>query len=409
MTRLADLPGYRRFWIASTASAFGTPVTAFAIQILTLETLHASTTQLGLVSAARWTPYLLLGLVIGVLVDRYRRRPVLVGADFGRAVLLGVLPVLALTGRLTVGLLAAVVLVFGVLSLLFDAADQSFLPRLVPAPLLTVANARLEQSGSAAQTTGPLLASALIRLIGVPFAFLVDAVSYLASGLLLASLPITEPAPQPQHRRPVRTELREGLAHVYRHRMLGPQASSTHLWFLANSVLTTVYPAYCLRELRTGEFWLGATLACAGAGAVLGGAFAERAGRRFGAGRTIIAAHAVMPAMWVLVPLATPGAGIALLAVAQFTSWLAMGASGPNEMAYRQTVTPDRLQGRVNSAIRSVNRGVMVLGAPLGGLLADTAGYRVALWAGVAGLAGAALVLVCSPFRRATIPVAALS
>jgi MFS family permease len=410
VTRLGDLPGYRRFWAASTASSFGTPVTAFAIQILTLETLHASTTELGLVSAARWTPYLVLGLVVGVLIDRYRRRPVLVGADLGRAVLLCALPVLALTARLTVAVLALVVLLFGVLSLLFDAADQSFLPRLVPGPLLTAANARLEQADAAAQTTGPLLASALIRLVGAPLAILVDAASYLVSGLLLASLRITEPAPRPrQQRRPVRAELREGLAYVYRHRMLAPQAVSTHLWFLANSVLSTVYPAYALRELRLGEFWLGATLACAGVGAVLGGAFAERAGQRFGAGRTIIAGHAVMPVAWVLVPLASPAVAVALLGAAQFTSWLAMGASGPNEMAYRQTVTPDRLQGRVNTSIRSVNRGVIVLGAPLGGLLADTAGYRVALWVGIAGLASAALVLVCSPFRRATVPTDALN
>ncbi|MEV4312365.1 MFS transporter [Actinocrispum sp. NPDC049592] len=401
------LPGYARFWAASTVSSVGTPVTAFALQILALETLHASTAQLGLVNAARWAPYLVMGLVAGVLLDRYRRKPVLVVTDLGRAALLCVLPVLAFADALTIWALAVVVFAFGVLSLLFDAADQSFLPRLVPGELLTAANARLEQSDAAAQTAGPVLAGALIKVVGAPVAILFDAVSYLVSGLLLASIPVREPAPRHRDRRPMWTELREGLMYVYRHRMLAPAALSSHLWFLANSMLGTVYTAYGLYELRLGEFWLGVTLASASAGAVLGGAFAQRAGRRFGAGRVSIMAHVVMPVAWVLVPLARSGpVAVVLLAAAQFITWATMGAASPNEMGYRQSVTPDHLQGRMNTTIRSLNRGMIVVGAPLGGILADTAGFRTALWTGIAGLVGAAVILICSPFRHARIQTA---
>ncbi|ONI80004.1 MFS transporter [Actinosynnema sp. ALI-1.44] len=401
------LPGFGRFWAASTMSSFGTPVTTFALQIVTLNTLHASTAQLGLLNAARWAPYLVLGLVAGVLVDRYRRKPVLVATDLGRAALLCVIPALAFADLLTFPALAVVVFAFGVLSLLFDAADQSFLPRLVPAELLTLANARLEQSDAAAQTAGPVLAGGLLKVVGAPVAFLFDAVSYLVSGLLLASIRVTEPAPRHHERRPMLAELREGLAYVYQHRMLAPVALSSHVWFLAHSMLGTVYIAYGLFELRLGEFWLGVTVACASVGAVLGGAFADRAGRRFGAGPVSIAAHVVMPVAWVLVPLAESGAAaVVLLAAAQFITWLTMGAASPNEMSYRQSVTPDRLQGRMNTTIRSLNRGMIVIGAPLGGIIADTAGFRTALWTGIAVLVGAALILIWSPFRHARLQTA---
>nr|CEL13871.1 major facilitator superfamily MFS_1 [Kibdelosporangium sp. MJ126-NF4]CTQ88239.1 major facilitator superfamily MFS_1 [Kibdelosporangium sp. MJ126-NF4] len=404
------LPGYGRFWAASTMSSFGTPVTAFALQMIALETLHASNTQLGLLNAARWAPYLVLGLVAGVLVDRYRRKPVLVTTDLGRAALLCVLPVLAFADLLTMSALVLVVFAFGVLSLLFDAANQSFLPRLVPKELLTAANARLEQSDAAAQTTGPILAGGLIKLVGAPVAILYDAITYLVSGLLLASIPVTEPAPRPSERRPIRADLREGLTYVYRHRMLAPAALSSHLWFLANSMLGTVYLAYVLRDLRLGEFWLGVTLASASVGAVLGGAFAQWAGRRFGVGRVSIVAHVVMPVAWVLVPLASSGpAAVALLATAQFVTWATMGAASPNEMSYRQSVTPDHMQGRMNATIRSLNRGMIVIGAPLGGILADTTGYRTALWTGITGLVGAALILIFSPFRHAKVQTTSAS
>jgi MFS family permease len=98
MARLVDLPGYRRFWVASAVSIVGSYLTGLALQVLAVRTLHASATQLGVLNAARYLPYLLLGLFAGVIVDRYRRKPLLVGADLGRAVLLATIPLLAVSG-----------------------------------------------------------------------------------------------------------------------------------------------------------------------------------------------------------------------------------------------------------------------------------------------------------------------
>ncbi len=94
-------------------------------------------------------------------------------------------------------------------------------------------------------------------------------------------------------------------------------------------------------------------------------------------------------------------AAVAVLAAVQLLSWVLMGIEGPNELAYRQSITPDRLQGRMNTTIRPLNRGAAVLGAPLGGLVADGATYRTALWIGIGGLAVAGVTLALSPFRYA--------
>ncbi|MEU6083306.1 MFS transporter [Streptomyces sp. NPDC047108] len=401
MARLVDLPGYVRLWTAATVSSFGTHVTTLALQILAAVTLHATAFELGLLNAARWLPYLLFGLVAGVVVDRCRRKPVLVATDLGRAVLLAVIPLLDFVDLLGIAALALFVFAFGVLSLLFEAAHQSYLPRLVPRELLTPANARLEQAGSVAQTTGPLIGGALIKAVGAPVAMVADAVSYLVSGLLLAS--VTAPEPE-RHavRRNLRAELREGLAWVYRHRTLAPMALTSHARFLFAHMLTTVYVLYALRELRIGAFGLGVSYACAGVGAVLGGALSGWAGRRFDVGPTMIATRAVVPFAWLLVPLASPGSGaVWAVSATQFAMWLALGAESPTELGYRQSVTPDRLLGRMNATIRSLNWGMIAVGAPLGGLLADIAGYRPALWTGIAGLAVAAVVLGLSRFREA--------
>ena len=153
--------------------------------------LDGSAADVGYVNAARWAPYLLVGLLVGVLADRVRRKPLLVSTDLARAAVLGAVPLFAVTQTLSVVVLVGVMAAFGLLSVCNDAAHQSFLPRLLPRAALPRANARLQQSNAIAQTSGPVLAGGLVAWLGAPVAVLVDAVSYLVSGVLIAVTPTT--------------------------------------------------------------------------------------------------------------------------------------------------------------------------------------------------------------------------
>jgi MFS family permease len=409
--RLGDHPGFWRFWTASTVSDFGTYVTTVALPVLLVVDLHASATDVGLVSAARWLPYLVLGVLVGVLADRIRRRPVLVATDLLRAGVVMLVPVCGYLQVLSVPLLIGVMAVFGLLSLANDAAHQSFLPALVPKGLLTLANARIQQSDSAALTSGPLLAGALISWVGAPLALVWDAASYIASGLLTATIGVSEypVPPMPDSGggpRSVLSELREGLAWVYLHRRLMPLAVSTHAWFLFFSIPDTAYAPFALRDLHLGAFGLGATLALAGLGGLIGASVSTRLTARTTVPRIIVGSWLAEAVGFSVVALsAWPASGPqwALPGAGQFLVGLGMGAGGPVQMSYRQNVTPLRLQGRMNTTMRSLNRAAVVVGAPLGGLIADSAGYRPALWTGVAGIATAAALLNRSAFRHATL------
>jgi tRNA A37 threonylcarbamoyltransferase TsaD len=126
---------------------------------------------------------------------------------------LAAVPLLAAAGHLNVLVLAALMVVFGLMSVLNAAAHQSFLPRLLPRELLPRANARLQQSDAVAQTTGPLLGGGLVAAIGAPLTVLVDAASYALSGLLTTAVPVTDPTPRPPTLS-VLAELREGTSWV---------------------------------------------------------------------------------------------------------------------------------------------------------------------------------------------------
>src|SRR5690606_36093485 len=125
-----------------TVSGFGTYITTLALQVLVVIDLQGSATDVGLLNAARWLPYVLVGLLVGALIERSRRQPLCVATDFGRALLLGAIPVLWATDLLSVPVFMGVMAVFGLLSLVNDAASQSLLPRLVPRQSLVMANAR---------------------------------------------------------------------------------------------------------------------------------------------------------------------------------------------------------------------------------------------------------------------------
>ncbi|MGI5197807.1 MFS transporter [Streptomyces sp. CA-288835] len=402
MPRLVEVPGYVRFLTASAVSAFGSQVTGLALQVLTAVALSASATEVGIVNAARWVPYLLFGLIAGVVVDRWRRRPMMVATDLGRAVLLGAIPVLYALDRLSIPALCMFVFVFGVLSLLFEAANQSYVPQLVPKELLNAGYARVEQAGAVAGSTGPLIAGALIKIMGAPLAVLVDALTYLTSGLLLASVKAPDPVPDRGARRSLGSELREGVAWVYRHRTLASIALTSHAMLFFNSMVSTVFVVFALQSLKIGEFGLGVTYACASVGAVLGGALSGRLARRLDVGATLVVFRLLAAIGWLPLVLAERGSwALASVSLAFFLVSLAIGIESPVEMSYRQAVTPDGLRGRMNATIRSMNWGMIAVGAPLGGVLADQVSYRFALWIGLSGAVIQALVLTVSPTRRA--------
>jgi len=392
-------PAFARYWTAAAISSFGTAVTAVAMPVLVVQLLHATPFEVGVVNAAQFVPYAVLGLVAGAYTDRWRRKPILVWASVGRAVSLGAIPALWLAGVLQVWMLVILLLLFGGFSVFGFAATQSFLPRLVPRSQLVVANARLDQTDAAAQTVGPALGGGLVALLGAPIALLVDAVSYVVDALLNASIRVDEPRARAEERNLGR-EIRQGLQWAYGHRTLGPLALSTHVWFFANGIAFTVLSLLALRSLGLTAFTFGLLLAVSGSAALLGATFAARFGAWLGIGPTIIAARSAYPIAWLLVVAAAWfSAGPVLLYVALAIHGLAAGIENANEMGLRQTVTPDDLLGRVNANIRSANRTAAALGALVGGAAVGVVGDLWTLVVVMIVFAVAALIAGFSPLR----------
>lgn len=396
------------FWSAATLRSFGGSMSGVAVQVLVVSVLVATPIQISVLSALGVLPYLFLGLIVGALMDRWRRQRTLVVATVGQVVVLAAVPVLYLADALGFGSLAVVILVQGVLTLFTQSAEQPLLPYLVPRHSLVAANARLGQSDTVTATAGPAAAGALLNVIAAPVLFAVDAVVNVVAAVLQARIAVAEPRPVPRSAgRHLGHDIVEGLQYTYRHPTLQPLALSVHTWFLGNSIVATVFAVFVLRELGLEALAFGLTLTAGGAGGFLGALFAPRVGARFGAGRAILLGRVLAVVPWLLLavlPL-TPDSGVAVLlpvaAAAQFVYGLAMGLEDANDTGYRQSVAPDAMQGRLNSTIRTVNRVVFFFGALLAGVLATSFGYRTTLGLAAAVFAAAAVVVWISPLRSA--------
>jgi MFS family permease len=374
-----------RLWSAESVSRFGSQVSLLALPLIAITVLHSSTFQVGLLSTMEFLPFVLVGLPAGVWVDRLRRRPVLIAGDLGRTLALGSVPVAHFLGVLSMAQLYVVAFVSGVLTVFFDVAYQSYLPRLVRKEQLVEGNAKLEISNSGASIAGPGLAGLLIQAFTAPVAVLVDALSFLASAGFIARIRRPEPPAPPARGSGMRREIAEGLRYVLGHPLLRWIAAATGTFNLFSSMTQAILVLYLVRRLGMSAGLIGLVMTIGNAGWLIGASGSARLSRRIGVGMSVMGATVVGTAGAVLIPLAPAGGPVPWLIAA--TSLMSLGNTIYNigQLSVRQAITPERLHGRMNATMRFMVWGTMPLGSAIGAALGQTIGLRPTLWIAALG------------------------
>ncbi|MFC5287730.1 MFS transporter [Actinokineospora guangxiensis] len=390
---------FKRLWVGDTIAQLGTNVGTIVLPLLAVGLLNASAFEMGLLTAAEYAAFLLIGLPAGAWVDRMRRRPMMIRMDLARAALLITVPVAWWLDALTFGHLVVVALLVGACTVFFDVGYQSYLPSLVGRELLVEGNAKLQASHSVAFTAGPALGGGLAQLIGAASALVTTGVGYLASAFFLSRISAAEPEPPRPATRDLRVEVMEGLRFVLGNRYLRSIVGCTATWNLFNGVNAAVMVLFLVNDIGLNEGSVGLVVGLAGVGGILGALLAGRIGRLLGQARTIWVAAVVSAPFGLLFPLAEPGPML-VVAVAGFLVVQAMGVVyNVAQVSFRQTICPDRLLGRMNASVRFIVWGTLPLGGLLGGVLGEWVGVRETVWVAVIGWAAAALWVVLSPLR----------
>jgi MFS family permease len=396
-------PDFAKLWGSLTIVHFGGQITFLALPLTAALVLNASPFEVGVLTALEALPYPLCGLFAGVLVDRARKLPVIIACDVGRGLALLAIPLAAWLGVLTMAMLYIVGFLIGVFTVIGWPAYQVFMTERVGRENLVEANAKIGIADSTAQLIGPGLAGALIQWLTAPFAILLDAVSFFASAWMLRGIP---PAPTDEPKalaRSVLREIREGLTVVWQNRTLRALVWSVGVWQIFRHMFIAIVVLFGVRELAFSAGHVGVLFMVAGLGSLAAAGVTARLNARFGMGPTMLWGIAGTGIAWLMMGSAAGGYWLAsiVFGAGLFVLDLAAMVFFINYLSLRQSVTPDRLLGRVTATMISLTVACAPLGGLLGGWIGDNLGLRAAmLVAGAGAFVLAGLVTWLSPLAR---------
>ena len=388
---------FRRLWAAQTVSRFGSQISQLALPLVAVLSLHSSAFRVSLLGAFEMLPFLLFALPAGAWVDRVARRPVLVGADLGRALALGSLPLGAAIGHVTYAQLCIVGFVAGTLTVCFDVSYQSYLPALVDRGQLVDANSKLELSNSGSQIAGPGLAGLLVQWFTAPYAIAADSVSFVWSALFIGRIGVSEEVEPPTAERNLAREILAGLRYLVTDGRWRAMATFIAVFNLGTGITSPLILVFAVRRLGLSAGQLGLVFSLGNVGWLVGALVARRVASALRLGPALFAAALLSGLPFFLIPLATPRLAIPLLVAAEAITALAIVVFNINGISLYQTHVPPRMLGRMNASRRWIVWGIIPLGSVLGGALASAIGLRTTLFVGSAISTVAAAALLAKP------------
>jgi MFS family permease len=390
---------FMKLWVGQSISSFGSQFSPFAIQVIAVTILGATSFQLGILSFLNTIPFLTLGLLVGVYVDRHRRRRIMIFADFGRALALFLIPLSAVVYVVTMNLLYLVTFVAGVLTVFFEITYQSYLPSLVDRSQIVDANSKLQTTASTAQTLGPSMAGFIIPVVTAPIACLGDTCGYISSVASLSLIKKPESIDASRSRAPVIKDIREGLRVVFEDPRLRSIAACTATANLASSAWGAILYKYLLQNLKMSVPEIGVAFAIGGVGSILGALTAMRVTNRLGVGR-IIVLGIVLSGVTISLYFAAPDTAFYVLSGSFFINGIGVLWYNIPQVSYRQSVVSAEIQGRMNATMRTIVWGVVPIGGLLGGILGEVSGVHATI--GLMTVLGALafLFVLLSPVRQ---------
>jgi MFS family permease len=390
---------YRRLWSSILISSFGGQVTLLALPLTAAVLLHASPTQMGWLTFLEIAPFVLFSLPSGVWLDRVRKLPVYVIGETSLAFVVASVPLAWSLGWLAMPWLYVVAFVIGTVYTTAGSAAQIVLTQVVTRDRLVEAHAKNALASSGAEVAGPGFAGALIRIVGAPFALLVDAALLLVSAAILRGIPIYE-VRNLRRDADFWRDLRAGVRFVRGHRLLVALATIVGGWQMFNNAATVVQILFATRTLGLSAQAVGLAYVGLGVGTVAASVFGHRLSRRIGPGPNLVLGIGVCGVGWLVVSLVPANAwGVFAFAAMLFCFGVGAVLIFINFLALRQAVTPEPLLGRMTSTMR----WLILLPAGPGALAGGWLGEHVGLRAALAFAGGGALLLAVAAARLALI------
>jgi MFS family permease len=379
---------FAALWLGQGLTHLASQVILLVLPLIAVFAFDASPRQVGLLGAAQFAPVFVVSLFAGVWADTVSRRVLLLVAHLGRALLLALLPLLALVGSIDIGVLYLVGFGVGTLTAIFDVCHQTYVADLVTDRELVAANSRMQSTYTFAQVAGPGVGGLLVSSVGAMRAVLPAVAAHLVATAATMVISRGRDGPPGARLESVRQRIAAGLRITARHRVMRVLTLGSAWFNLFEQAVLTAYLVFAVRVLHLTAGRLGLTMALGAVGALLGSLAARAIGARLGVTRTMVAALGLASGAPILIGLA-PDPG--WLAFGQVTLAFALYGFGITvfnvyNVSARQRLVPREFIGRVTATFRFVAFGTIPLGALVGGVAGGSIGLRPTLLLATAAL-----------------------
>lgn len=390
---------FRLFWIGESTSLIGTNVSSVVVPLVGVKVLHAGTFAVALLTGATWLPWLVLGLIAGAWVDRFRKRTLMIICDLVSLIMFASIAISAWFGILSLAQLLVTSLLAGIVSVFFKAAFQAYIPQLLQKDELVDGNAKLQASTAFATVSGPGIGGAIAQLVGIAAGVMLNAVSFAVSAVcLLAARPTAPETTTSRPRRELGKEIREGLSFLLHDPYLLPLAAFTSTLSLGVSSTDSLMIIFYVRTLGITSSTTGIILGLINVGGLFGAAIAARLVRKYGSARAMLTCRMLLT-FALLFPLTTHGIGL-IFSVGLFIMTAGIISGNIISASFRQARCPAQMIGRISATYYTMTYSSLALGTIFGGTLGTFIGVRSALWVTCGIVASASIILFVSPIRH---------
>jgi DHA3 family macrolide efflux protein-like MFS transporter len=365
----------RRVWLAQTISLLGDFLALFAVISVVSFQLHGTPAQVTGVQIAYMLPLALLGPLAGVFVDRWPLKPTLIASDLIRAILIGLLFLSTAVWQIYLVLVA-----ISSVSSFFSPAQSVTIRHHVPREGLLSANALMQISMMGVRIVGPASAGALVAAFGPRICYGVDAVSFVASAGLIASVTIARPpaagqAPESANSRIHRVwiELTEGLQYIAHHRALSFVVVAMSAGLFTIGCFGPLIAVFVRESLHASSGVFGVVSAMVGLGLLAGTQGLRTLAQRV-SNETMVLSGLVGIGVGVLLLGAIPH--VAATVAGTFIVGFSFSGIVVPAQTLMQQETPPALMGRVSSSVMSSVFFAQVMGLVVSAVLGQLIGVR---------------------------------
>lgn len=401
---------FSRIWAAYTLSQFGSQLTLFALPIIAAIILNSSPQQISYLVVAETAPSLIFGLFVGVWVDRFEKRKILIYSNFLRSIFLLIIPISAYLGSLEIAHLYIVAFFVGIVTVFYDVAFWTYISSAVSPGKYLNSNSKLAFSRSSADMSAPAISGFLIQLITAPFVIIFDSVSFLISGLLFLTLPKEKVQEKKSViKTNIFTDIFAGLAKIKNDKIISSLIWRAFTWNFLYNVGWVVFILYLTRVIQLDTWEIGIVISGIGIGYLIGSLVNGVVTKRIGLGKSVVASSLICALVsCLLLPVSKYVAigEVITLTVLLTIFGLSAAVYNINQFTIRQLTVSSEYMGRINAVFRFSTWSAIPIGALLGGIIAEIYSIEVAiLSASLAGLTSALYSLISSPLYDFNRPV----